>query len=319
MSGKPVIAVSACLAGQKVRHNGDSAELRLLTKEWSNHLDLLTICPEIEIGMEVPRPATVLVKDEEKLKLVNQQNSMDYTNKMLEYSQIQSDFLASAGICGFIFKNDSPSCGLEKVEVYNADLSEVMRNGRGLFATVFTAFNPHIPTIEGEKLDDIEQAEHFLARVHFFHEWQIKGKNGWNANKIMQFHNENKLFLLSRAPQMKRVLGRLIATRLDEKAHPEIIALEYMTKAQKALHFTTKKGRIAHTMERVFGRFSHQLSKQERQELIELIHGFRQGLVPRSAPLLLLNKYLGRYNLIDKNINRFINPVPLEMDLMRQV
>ena len=319
MSGKPVIAVSACLAGQKVRHNGDSAELRLLTKEWSNHLDLLTICPEIEIGMEVPRPATVLVKDEEKLKLVNQQNSMDYTNKMLEYSQIQSDYLASAGICGFIFKNDSPSCGLEKVEVYNTDLSEVTRNGRGLFATVFTAFNPHIPTIEGEKLDDVEQAEHFLARVHFFHEWQIKGKNGWNANKIMQFHNENKLFLLSRAPQMKRVLGRLIATRLDEKAHPEIIALEYMTKAQKALHFTTKKGRIAHTMERVFGRFSHQLSNQERQELIELIHGFRQGLVPRSAPLLLLNKYLGRYNLIDKNINRFINPVPLEMDLMRQV
>ena len=319
MSGRPVIAVSACLVGQKVRFDGDAAELRLLTKEWSNHLDLLPICPEIEIGMEVPRPATVLVKDEEKLKLVNQQNSMDYTNKMLEYSQIQSDYLASAGICGFIFKNDSPSCGLEKVEVYNTDLSEVTRNGRGLFATVFTAFNPHIPTIEGEKLDDVEQAEHFLARVHFFHEWQIKGKNGWNANKIMQFHNENKLFLLSRAPQMKRVLGRLIATRLDEKAHPEIIALEYMTKAQKALHFTTKKGRIAHTMERVFGRFSHQLSKQERQELIELIHGFRQGLVPRSAPLLLLNKYLGRYNLIDKNINRFINPVPLEMDLMRQV
>ena len=319
MSGRPVIAVSACLVGQKVRFDGDAAELRLLTKEWSNHLDLLPICPEIEIGMEVPRPATVLVKDEEKLKLVNQQNSMDYTNKMLEYSQIQSDYLASAGICGFIFKNDSPSCGLEKVEVYNTDLSEVMRNGRGLFATVFTAFNPHIPTIEGEKLDDVEQAEHFLARVHFYHEWQIKGKNGWNANKIMQFHNENKLFLLSRAPQMKRVLGRLIATRLDEKAHPEIIALEYMTKAQKALHFTTKKGRIAHTMERVFGRFSHHLSNQERQELIELIHGFRQGLVPRSAPLLLLNKYLGRYNLIDKNINRFINPVPLEMDLMRQV
>lgn len=319
MSGKPVIAVSACLAGQKVRHNGDSAELRLLTKEWSNHLDLLPICPEIEIGMEVPRPATVLVKDEDKLKLVNQQNSMDYTDKMLEYSQLQSDYLASAGICGFIFKNDSPSCGLEKVGVYNTDLSKAMHNGRGLFATVFTAFNPHIPTIEGEKLNDVEQAEHFLARVHFFHEWLHKGKNGWNANKIMQFHNENKLFLLSRAPQIKPVLGRMIATRLDEKAHPEIIALEYMAKAQKALHFMTKKGRIANTMERVFGRFSHQLSKQERQELIELIHGFRQGLIPRSAPLLVLNKYLGRYNLIDKNINRFINPVPVEMDLMSQV
>lgn len=319
MSRKPVIAVSACLTGQKVRHNGDAAELHLLSKEWSNHLDLLPICPEIDIGMEVPRPATKLVKDNDKLNLVSQGKSMNYTDRMLEYSQIQSDYLASVGICGFIFKNDSPSCGLEKVRVYNADFSKVMYNGRGLFATVFTAFNPHIPTIEGERLNDVEQAEHFLARVHFFHEWQHKGKNGWNANKIMEFHNENKLFLLSRAPQMKRILGRLIATRLDEKGHPDIIALEYMSKAQKALNFMTKKGRIAHTMERVFGRFSHHLSKQEKQEFIELIHGFREGLVPRSAPLLLLNEYLGRYNLNDKNINRFINPVPLEMDLMSQV
>ena len=94
MSRKPVIAVSACLVGQKVRHDGNAAELRLLTKEWSNHLDLLPICPEIEIGMEVPRPATILVKDDNKLKLFSQQNSIDYTEKMLEYSQIQSDYLA---------------------------------------------------------------------------------------------------------------------------------------------------------------------------------------------------------------------------------
>ena len=319
MSNKPIIAVSGCLIGQKVQPNGEAAELQILTKKWSAHLDLLPVCPEIEIGMEVPRPANKLVRDNDKLKLVVQDCNKDYTAKMLEYSQIQSDYLASEGICGFIFKNDSPSCGLEKVEVYNADFSESIHNGRGLFATVFTAFNPHIPTIEGERLNDVEKAEHFLARVHFFHEWQQMGKRGWNATKIMQFHNENKLFLLSRAPQMKRFLGRMIATRFDEGKHPEIIALEYMTKAQNALSFMTKKGRIAHTMERVFGRFSRQLTKQEKQEVIELIHGFRQGLLPRSAPLLLLNKYLGKYNLKDKNINRFINPVPLELDLLNQV
>ena len=319
MSKKPVVAVSACLVGQKVQHNGEAAELQPLSKGWSKHFDLLSICPEIEIGMKVPRPATRLVKENDKLNLVTQENSMDYTDRMLEYSQIQSDYLASAGVCGFIFKNDSATCGLEKVEVHNTDFSGVENNGRGLFATVFTAFNPHIPTIEGEKLIDGEQAEHFLARIHFFHEWQNAGKSGWDANKIMQFHNENKLFLLSRAPQMKRILGRMIATRFDEGAHPEIIALEYMTKAQKALTLVTKKGRIAHTMERVFGKFSNQLNKQEKQEVVELIHGFRQGLVPRSAPLLLINKYLGKYNLNDKNINRFINPVPPEMDLLREV
>ena len=88
MASKPLIAVSACLTGQKVQHNGKAAELQTLSKEWSKHFDLLSICPEIEIGMKVPRPATRLVKENDKLKLVTQENSMDYTDRMLEYSQI---------------------------------------------------------------------------------------------------------------------------------------------------------------------------------------------------------------------------------------
>ena len=319
MIRKPVIAVSACLTGQKVRHNGDSAELRALSEGWTNHLQLMPICPEIEIGMEVPRPATKLVKQNDKVRLVSQNGSMDYTNQMLEYAQIQSDYLASTGICGFIFKNDSPTCGLEKVGIHNEDYSAVANNGRGLFATVFTAFNPHIPTIEGEKLNDAEQAEHFLARIHFFHEWQNTGVGGWDAIKIMRFHNENKLFLLSRAPQMKRALGRMIATRFDERTHPETVALEYMTKAQKALNFVTKKGRIAHTMERVFGMFSSHLSKKEKQEFVELIHGFRQGSVPRSKPMSLLSKYLAKYDLNEKTVTRFTCPVPQEIELLEGV
>ena len=118
---------------------------------------------------------------------------------------------------------------------------------------------------------------------------------------------------------MKRILGRMIATRFDEGVHPKNVALEYMTEAQQALNVLTKKGRIAHTMERVLGRFSHQLTKSEKQEVVELIHGFRKGILPRSAPLVLLNHYLRRYNLNDKIMSRFIKSVPLEMGLMARV
>lgn len=319
MSEKPIIAVSACLVGQKVRYNGDAAEFRTLSRKWSNHLELVPICPEVGIGMGVPRPTIRLVKNEGKMTLIDPKNGEDYTDKMLEFSQLQSDLLASAGICGFVFKKDSPTCGLERVKVYRGDNPQAVREGRGMFAMVFTSLNPHIPTIEEGRLTDAKQAEHFLSRVHFFHEWKNAGKAGWDANKIMQFHNENKLFLLSRAPQMKRILGRMIARRFDEGAHPENVALEYMTEAQKALNVLTKKGRIAHTMERVLGRFSHQLSKQEKQEVVELIHGFRQGYLPRSAPLVLLNHYLRQYNMNDKIMNRFISSVPLEMGLMARV
>ena len=319
MSAKPKIAVSACLVGQKVRYNGDAAEFRTLSRKWSQHLELVPICPEIGIGMGVPRPTIRLVKREGKLTLVNPKNGDDFTDKMIDYSQIQSDLLSQSGIAGFVFKKDSPSCGLERVKVYRGDNPQAVRDGMGLFSMIFTSLNPHIPVIEEGRLTDPKQAEHFLSRVHFYHEWLIMGENGWDASKIMQFHNENKLYLLSRAPQMKRILGRLIAEKFDEGIHPDLVALEYMTQAQKALNVLTKKGRIAHTMERVLGRFSNRLTKAERQEMLELIHGFRKGILPRSAPLVLLNHYLRRYQMEDKIMNRFISSVPLEMGLMARV
>lgn len=319
MTNKPKLAVSACLLGQKVRYNGDAAEFRTLSRKWNEHLELIPLCPEVGIGMGVPRPTIRLVKEDGKIKLVNPKNGEDFTKKMLEYSEIQSDLLASSGVCGFVFKKDSPSCGVERVKVYRGDNPQAVRDGRGMFATVFTTLNPHIPVIEEGRMSDSRQAEHFLARVHFFHEWLTTGESGWTAQKIMQFHNDNKLFLLSRAPSSKRMLGRLIADLFDKGANPEFVALEYMTEAQKALNTLTSKGRIAHAMERVVGQFSDKLTKDQRKEIIDLISDFRVGHVPRFAPLVLIKHYLRTFGMNKKIISRFTNSVPLEMGLMARV
>ena len=175
MANKPKLAVSACLLGQKVRYNGDAAEFRTLSRKWSEHLELIPLCPEVGIGMGVPRPTIRLVREDGKIKLINPKNGEDFTTKMLEYSEIQSDLLASSGVCGFVFKKDSPSCGVERVKVYRGDNPQAVRDGRGMFATVFTTLNPHIPVIEEGRMSDSRQAEHFLARVHFFHEWYRAG------------------------------------------------------------------------------------------------------------------------------------------------
>ena len=83
MANKPKLAVSACLVGQKVRYNGDAAEFRTLSRKWSEHLELIPLCPEVGIGMGVPRPTIRLVKEEGKIKLVNPKNGEDFTDKML--------------------------------------------------------------------------------------------------------------------------------------------------------------------------------------------------------------------------------------------
>ena len=319
MTSKPKLAVSGCLVGQKVRYNGDAAEFRPLSRRWSDHLELIPICPEVGIGMGVPRPTIRLVKEDEKIKLINPKNGEDFTERMLEFAEIQSDLLASSGICGFVFKKDSPSCGVERVKLYRGDNPQAVRDGVGLFAMVFTTLNPHIPVIEEGRLSDSKQAEHFLARVHFFHEWLIRGKGGWTAQKIMEFHNENKLFLLSRKPSSKRKLGKLIADLFDKGTNPETVALEYITEAQKSLNTLTHKGRIAHAMERVVGQFSDKLTKDQKQEIITLIHDYRVGYIPRFAPIVLINHYLRRFKMNDKILSRFTNSTPIELGLMARI
>ena len=69
----------------------------------------------------------------------------------------------------------------------------------------------------------------------------------------------------------------------------------------------------------MLSRFSNRLTKEESQEMLELIHGFRKGILLRSAQLMFLNHYLRRYQMEDKIMNRFISSVPLEMGLMPRV
>ena len=319
MEHKPRLAVSACLLGKKVRYNGDAAEFRALTRKWNGHFDLVGVCPEVGIGMGTPRPTIRLVNDGESIRLVNPKNGDDFTTPMLEYAQLQADALVESGICGFVFKKDSPSCGLERVKVYREGQVQAIRNGMGMFAKVFTTLYPHIPVIEEGRLTDPRQAEHYLARVHFFSLWRQEGLKGWTAKALMKFHNINKLFLLSRSPDAKRRLGRLIAQGFDNGDRPETVALAYMTEAQQSLNVLTKSGPIAHAMERVLGKLSSNLSKSERQEMLEVIHDFRHGLLPRSAPLTLLQHHLRRCHIDTPIHQRFLSPIPLSLGLMARV
>ena len=250
---KPKLAVSSCLLGKKVRSNGDAAEFRPLNRTWSEHLELIEVCPEVGIGMGVPRPTPRLVKDEERISLIDPMNGHDYTDKMLEYAEVQSDFLVASGVSGFVFKTDSPSCGLEKVKVYRGDNPQAVRDGTGLFAKVFTTLYPHIPVIEEVSLSDPLQEEHFLARVQFFNEWLSIGEEGWTASRLVTFHADQKAFLLSKTPEAMRSLDKIISKLFDSDEHPEHVALNYVTEAQKHLSALNKRERIPHPMERVVG------------------------------------------------------------------
>lgn len=251
MTSRPKLAVSSCLLGEKVRHNGESSEFRILNRVWSEHLELIGVCPEVGVGMGVPRPSIRLVKGEERISLVNPETGDDYTKKMLEYAEVQSDFLVGSGISGFVFKSDSASCGLERVKVYRGDSPQAIRDGIGLFSKVFTTLYPHIPAAEESQLRDKSQADHFLARVNLLHIWQMFGSEGWTAEKIEAFHVEQRPLMQKMAPNSNGILTGLIVQSLNNGEHPENIALNYITEAQNLLTIHTKVSNISNALESI--------------------------------------------------------------------
>ena len=207
-SNQPRIAVSACLLGQNVRYNGGHCNNRLL-QSVSKGVETIPICPEVGIGLGTPRPTIRLVRKEGEMRLIEPISGNDLTQQMLDWSQLQSDVLMHKKISGIVLKKDSPSCGIERVKVYENEHPK--RDGQGLFTMVFTNLNPQIPAIEEGRLNDPVQLENFFARVGMMHRWWQQDEQGWSISILQQFHAEHKLLLQSRSPKAHSELGRLIS------------------------------------------------------------------------------------------------------------
>ena len=316
---RPLLAASACLLGSPVRYNGEACEFRPLSRRWSEHLKLLPVCPEVGIGLGTPRPTISLSKGPDGIRLIEPRSGNDLTNKMVAWAQRTSDDLAGLGVNGLVLKKDSPSCGVERVKVHPATEGRPSRDGVGIFAMVFMALNPQIPVIEEGRLNDPNQAEHFLARVHFHHRWQAAGEAGWTAKRLMTFHQEHKIFLLARTADAKRALGRTIAAGFDAGLPAAEVALTYMIQAQEHLNVLPRRGRFAHAMERALGRMDLALSPPRREQVIESIHAYRKGHLPRMAPLLLLDHLAGTSGSIPSWLGHLSNPVPAATGVLARV
>ena len=161
------IGISSCLLGENVRYDGGHKKNQFIIENLSPRYELITYCPEVAIGMGVPRPAIQLVDCHGELHAQGIENpSMDMSLALQEYGQsLQQDV---ACLSGYIFKCNSPSCGISKVKVRTAnDVFELY--GRGLFAAEIMRQQPNLPVIDEQQLMDESLRKHFLNKVHQYH------------------------------------------------------------------------------------------------------------------------------------------------------
>ena len=150
---KPRIAISACLTGHSVRYNGGHKASDLCRTQLEAHFEWVPVCPEVAIGLGIPRDPIRLVGNPEQPEVVGTRNpGMDLTGPLRTYGEQMADELDD--ICGYIFMQKSPSCGLERVKVYQDNGHPALQRGRGVYAQAFCVKRPDLPVEEEGRLHD---------------------------------------------------------------------------------------------------------------------------------------------------------------------
>lgn len=292
LSSKPKLGISACLLGTEVRYNGGHKESRLCSRSLVEHFDFVALCPEVAIGLGIPREPIRLVGDPAAPRAVGTVRSdRDLTAPLAEYGARMADELTD--LCGYIFMQKSPSCGLERVKVYQDGGRPSEPSGRGIFAAAFCARHPDLPVEEDGRLNDPVLRENFIARVFVYAEWQALLQSGLTRHALMAFHARHKYLLMASDPVQYKALGQLLGSMGRQDLKP--LATRYFSELMAALKKCATRRTHSNVLQHLSGYLKLDLSRDEKVEINQLIDQYRGGVVPLVVPLTLLKHHFRQH------------------------
>ena len=308
---KITIGVSSCLLGNEVRYDGGHKHDRYITETLGRYLSFVPVCPEVECGLPIPREAMRLVGEVDRPRLVTNKTGVDHTDRMLTWARKKVAELEKENLCGFIFKNRSPSSGMERVKVY--DVNNVPRAvGVGIFARAFKDHFPLLPTEEEGRLHDPLLRENFIEQIFVYQRWREVADTP-TAAKLISFHTTHKLLLMAHSEKHTREMGRLMAQAGSLELDTFIERYQELLMAAMSLKPTTKKH--VNVLQHMMGFFKKLISADEKQELLSVIEQFRNNIVPLIVPVTLINHYIRKYQEPYLMQQHYLNPHPMELKL----
>lgn len=316
MEKKIRLGISSCLLGEKVRFDGGHKLDRFLVDTLGKYVDYVPVCPEVEIGLTIPREALRQVGDPEHPRLVTAKSGEDLTERMVSWAKSRVAELEKEDLCGFIFKSRSPSSGMERVKVY--DMHGVPhKKGVGVFARTFMTHFPLLPVEEEGRLHDPKLRENFIECIFTFKRWRETLALERSRGNLVAFHTRHKLLLMAHSPELYRRMGRLVA-RARELPPAELFAT-YEELLMKAMALKTTVRKNANVLQHILGYFKKVLSSDEKRELLEVIDNYKGGLIPLIVPVTLVNHYVRKYDQHYLREQHYLNPHPLELQLRNHV
>ena len=306
------VGISSCLLGAAVRYDGGHKRDAYITGTLARWFEFVPLCPEVAIGLGTPRPPIRLVRAGGGVRVRGRADpALDVGDALRDYARSAAARLGD-GISGYLFKRASPSCGMERVKVYDEKGMPAGRSA-GAYAGALMAALPLLPCEEEGRLGDPDLRENFIERVFVFDRWQRLNRSGLTPAKLVAFHTSHKFLVLAHNQAAYRRMGRLVA-RAGEPGL-ETLAAGYARELMAALRRRATRGRHANVIEHLFGFVSRHLDCADRAEMVEVIADYRAGTLPRVVPLTLLRHHFRRHPNPYVEGQVYLDPHPKEIML----
>jgi uncharacterized protein YbgA (DUF1722 family) len=266
--------------------------------------------------MGTPREALRLVRHQGSVRMITTRTGVDHTRAMNRWARQRVQQLARENLSGYVLKSKSPSCGMERVKVFN-EQGAASPSGRGLFADVLLNRFPSLPVEEEGRLTDPVLRENFIERVFAYRHLEDFFAGRWTIGSLVAFHAGHKMALLAHSTTGYRRLGQLVAAAA-EVTRKELSA-QYRQQFMTVMRVTATRGRHANVLMHMAGHLKQRLDEGAKRELLETIDEYRRGLVPLVVPMTLLRHHVRQYSVGYLADQSYLDPHPDELMLRNHV
>ena len=311
------LGVSACLLGAEVRFDGGHKRDRYVTDVLGEQVEWRPVCPELEIGLGLPRPVIQLRGGERGDRLVRREDTSDLSEVMSSYTRSRVEELVAGGLDGFVFKKDSPSCGMSRVRVHAEEGGMPGRKGVGFFARELLDTHAGLPVEEEGRLNDPALRERFIEAIFSHNRWRVLQRRGLSRPRLVAFHEAHKMLLLAHDEPIARELGRVVAS--FGRVEDETLYRRYEEGFISAFRKPANRARHVNVLEHLFGHLKRLIGPIEKREIALAIQDYRAGRVPLVVPISLLRVLVRAHEVEYVGEQLYLEPHPREMMLRNHV
>jgi len=306
------IGISSCLLGENVRYDGGNRLDWFVVGTLARFVEFVPVCPEVELGLGVPREPMHLVGNPAAPRLVTKFTHVDHTERMWIWAKGRVKGLEAERLSGFIFKSRSPSSGMKRVKVLT-DRGVTERTGTGLFAKAFMEHSPLVPVEDDEGLRDPTVRENFIESIFVLAAWRKVVHGPVTRGALIDFHTRHEFLLRSHGLQHCGPMSKMIAAIQE---HPiQSVCERYQFHLLQALKSKSTVPRNTKVLIRCLSYLKKVLAEDERRELMSVVEDYRQGRLPLVLPVALIAHFAYRYDHGNLKDQYYLHRDPLELRL----